>query len=110
MIRLDSVWMATAPLDMRAGPNSVLMRVVEVFGTAHPHHAYVFANRRSNRIKILVHDGIGIWLAYRRLNQGCFIWTHTMEPTVQINSSQLWALIMGLPWQRVGHTASISVI
>jgi len=41
MIRVDSVWMATAPLDMRAGPDTVLMRVVRVFGSAHPHHAYV---------------------------------------------------------------------
>ena len=25
MIRVDSVWMATAPLDMRVGPDTVLM-------------------------------------------------------------------------------------
>ena len=69
MIRVDSVWMATAPLDMRAGPDTVLMHVVRVFGAAHPHHAYIFANRRCNRVKILVHDGLGIWLAARRLNR-----------------------------------------
>jgi transposase len=40
MIRVDSVWMATAPLDMRSGPETVLMRVVKVFGAAYPHHAY----------------------------------------------------------------------
>ena len=26
------------------------------------------------RMKVLVHDGIGIWLAARRLNQGRFVW------------------------------------
>ena len=40
--------MATAPLDMRAGTDSALARVVAVFGAAQPHHAYVFANRSSN--------------------------------------------------------------
>ena len=28
---------------------------------------YLFANKRANRMKVLVHDGIGIWLAARRL-------------------------------------------
>ncbi|WP_204734837.1 IS66 family insertion sequence element accessory protein TnpB, partial [Hydrogenophaga laconesensis] len=31
---------------------------------------YLFANRRANRMKVLVHDGIGVWLAARRLNSG----------------------------------------
>ena len=110
MIRVDSVWMATAPLDMRAGPETVLMRVVRVFGAAHPHHAYVFAHRRCNRIKILVHDGLGVWLAARRLNRGRFVWTRSAESTVQMNTSQLGALAMGLPWQRLGDAGIIAVI
>ncbi|MES2151268.1 MAG: IS66 family insertion sequence element accessory protein TnpB [Pseudomonadota bacterium] len=67
MIRIDSVWLAIEPLDMRAGTDSALARAVHVFG-AHPHQAYLFANRRANRMKALVHDGIGIWLVCRRLN------------------------------------------
>ena len=63
MIRVDSVWLAIEPLDMRSGTEAALARVVRVFGAAHPHHAYLFANRRSNRMKVLVHDGIGVWLA-----------------------------------------------
>lgn len=75
MIRIDAAWLATTPLDMRAGTDTALARVVAVFGAAHPHHAYVFANQRANRIKILVHDGVGVWLAARRLHQGKFVWT-----------------------------------
>ena len=56
MIRIDRAWLATSPLDMRAGTDTALARVVSVFGAAHPHHAYLFANRRANRIKVLVHD------------------------------------------------------
>jgi hypothetical protein len=47
---------------MRSGTESALARVVNVFGSARPHHAYLFANRRGNRMKVLVHDGIGVWL------------------------------------------------
>ena len=68
MIRIDAIWMSTQPLDMRVGMESALARVVAVFGAAHPHHAYLFANARANRMKVLVHDGFGVWLASRRLN------------------------------------------
>lgn len=39
--------MAVEPLDMRAGTETALARVVKVFGAAHPHTAYLFANRRT---------------------------------------------------------------
>ena len=38
MIRIDAVWLAVDPVDMRAGPNTLLARVVEVFGAARSHH------------------------------------------------------------------------
>lgn len=34
MIRIDAVWLATAPMDMRAGTDTALARVVAVFGAA----------------------------------------------------------------------------
>lgn len=72
MIRIDAIWLATEPMDMRAGTETALARVIAVFGAAKPHCAYLFANRRANRMKVLVHDGVGVWLAARRLNQGKF--------------------------------------
>lgn len=54
--------------------DTALARVVQVFGAAHPHHAYLIANQRANRMKVLVHDGVGVWLAARRLNTGKFMW------------------------------------
>jgi transposase len=54
------VRLATEPIDMRDDTDAAPARVVKVFGAAH--HAYVLAKRRANRMKILVHDGIGIWL------------------------------------------------
>jgi hypothetical protein len=66
MIRIDPIWPAVEPMDMRVGAETALARVVKVFGATQPHHAYLFANRRANRLKVLVHDGIGVWLAARR--------------------------------------------
>jgi transposase len=110
MIRIDAVWLATSPLDMRAGTDTALARVVAVFGAAHPHHAYLFANKRANRLKILVHDGIGIWLAARRLHQGKLIWPLTGGANLALQRPQLDALVMGLPWQRLADGGVITVI
>ena len=73
MIRIDAVWLAVQPMDMRAGADRLLAAVVSVFGSANAHHGYLFANARANRMKLLVHDGFGIWCATRRLHQGGFI-------------------------------------
>jgi len=70
MIRIDAAWIAVEPLDMRAGVDTALGRVVSVFGSARSHHAYLFLNRRASRLKVLVHDGFGLWLCARRLQQG----------------------------------------
>ncbi|THF34523.1 IS66 family insertion sequence element accessory protein TnpB [Pseudomonas atacamensis] len=111
MIRIDAIWLATEPMDMRAGTESALARVISVFGEAKPHCAYLFANRRANRMKVLVHDGVGVWLAARRLNQGKFHWPgirHGGE--VELDNDQLQALVLGLPWQRVGVGGVISML
>ena len=106
MIRLDAVWLAVEPVDLRLGPDSALARVVSVFGAAQPHHAYLFTNRRANRLKILVHDGFGLWLAVRRLHQGRFVWAGALaDGTVSISRAQLDALVLGLPWQMLAHGA-----
>jgi len=109
VIRIDAVWLAVEPIDMRAGTETALARVVRVFGEARAHHAYLFANRRCNRIKVLVHDGIGIWLCARRLHQGRFIWANAGSPHMTISSEQLQALLIGLPWCRIGANATIRV-
>lgn len=96
-------------MDMRAGTESALARVVRVFAAAHPHHAYLFANKRANRMKVLVHDGIGIWLAARRLNAGRFVWPHE-GGSKHLTHAQFDALVLGLPWQRVGEAGIIRVL
>ena len=110
MIRVDAVWLAVQPLDMRLGTEAALARVVGVFGAAHPSHAYLFANRRANRMKVLVHDGIGVWLAARRLNAGKFVWPAVAASTLELTRPQFDALVLGLPWQWLGDSGIIRVI
>ncbi|MBS1212116.1 MAG: putative transposase [Proteobacteria bacterium] len=109
MIRVEAVWLSTTPLDLRAGMDTLLARVVQVFGEARPHHAYLFANRRANRMKVLVHDGIGIWLAVRRLHEGGFAWPKPGEP-LHLTHLQFESLVLGLPWQHLRDGGVIRVV
>lgn len=105
MIRIDALWLAVDPIDMRAGADRLLARVVQVFGAARAHHGCLFANTRSSRIKLLVHDGFGVWCAARRLNTGGFVWPRgdaaMRAAPVTLTQAQFDALVLGLPWQRL---------
>jgi hypothetical protein len=93
MIRIDAMWLAVAPVDMRAGPDRLLARVVEVFGSAQAHHGYLFANT----------------CATRRLNQGGFSWPEANTAALPaLTPAQFDALVVGLPWQRLSHMQRIT--
>ena len=111
MIRIEALWLAVEPQDMRAGAERLLARVVQVFGSAQAHHGYVFANARASRIKLLVHDGFGVWCAARRLNAGRFVWPREASAGVApmtLTQAQFDALVVGLPWQRLEHMRVIT--
>ena len=91
MIRIDTLWLCTQPQDMRAGADRLLNLVVNTVGAARAHHGYLFANLRATRIKLLVHDGFGVWCA-----------------TLQLTAQQFEALTIGLPWQRLGELSLIT--
>ena len=90
--------------------SGLLEREGTVLGAARPHHAYLFANRRVNRMKALVHDGIGVWRAARRLNSGRFAWSRDVGGTLTLSRPQFDALVLGLPWQRIGDAGVITLL
>jgi transposase len=53
-------------------------------------------------MKVLAHDGIGVWLAARRLNSGKFVWPRDTGATVTLSRAQFDALVLGLSWHRIG--------
>jgi len=64
-----------------------------------------------NRLKVLAHDGIGLWLCARRLYQGRFVWpVNAGSGQIEISRAQLDALVIGLPWQRVGVDSVIALV
>jgi transposase len=102
MIRVDVIWLALGASDLRGGIDKLLALVVHGFTLgAQAHHAYVFANRRADRLKVLVYDGTGMWLCTRRLQAGRFVWPREDCGSLALTHEQLDWLVAGLPWQRL---------
>ena len=110
MIRIDTLWLCTQPLDMRAGAERLMAHVVHALGSARAHHGYLFANARATRIRLLVHDGFGVWCAARRLNTGRFVWPRDAQSSEPLAMTQAHfnALVIGLPWQRLPEMSVIT--
>ena len=69
------ILLAVAPADFRRGIDGLARLCREVL-QADPFSgaAFVFRNRRATAVKILVYDGQGFWLMYKRLSAGKFRW------------------------------------
>ncbi len=85
--------------------------------------AYLFMNARRNRLKLLLWDGTGVWLAVRRLHKGRFVFgakaancgeanaaigAPTGAPAdapIEITQEQWRWLIAGVDWQRLSASA-----
>jgi len=110
MIRIDALWLCAQPLGMRAGAERLMAHVVHALGSARAHHGYLFANARATRMKLLVHDGFGVWCAARRLNAGRFVWqSESCAATpLSLTQAQFDALVVGLPWERLPEMTVIT--
>lgn len=76
------IMLAVEPVDFRRGIDG-LAAVCRKQLRADPFSGclFVFRNRRRTAIKVLMYDGQGFWLAYKRLSRGRFTWWPTAGST-----------------------------
>src|ERR671912_360305 len=79
------ILLATRPVDFRKGAHSLAAPAAEVLG-ADPFSGavLVFRSRRADRIKILVWDGGGLVLVWKRLEGGAFRWPPVVDGVVRL--------------------------
>jgi transposase len=111
-VSVSAWWLVSAPVDFRCGADRLLVHVREALGRDPlDGSAYVFCNRRTSRIKVLVVDRQGVWLLWRRLHQGCFVWPSAKETLWSLTRSQFAWLCAGVDWRRLScDTSSLGKI
>jgi transposase len=104
MIALASglrVYLACGITDMRKGMTGLAMLVQQTlaedpFGGA----VFAFRGRRAGLIKLLWHDGVGLCMLTKRLEQGQFVWpSSSTTGRIALSSAQLAALLDGCEWR-----------
>ena len=102
MINLQSIThitMAQGATDLRKGIDGYAALVsgvmkLDPFSSS----LFLFCNRTKDKLKILVWDGNGFWLCYKRLESGKFKWIKSSDevPTLALSKQQLTWLLEGL--------------
>lgn len=95
------VYLACGVTDMRKGMVGLAMLVQQGLG-ADPFDGalYAFRGRRAGLIKLLWHDGVGLCMLTKRLEQGQFAWpSATSTGRIALSAPQLAALLDGCEWR-----------
>lgn len=97
-----AVYVATKPVDFRKGIDGLAALAQEELRLKPQSGAvFVFRARRADRVKLLVWDGTGFVLIYKRLEEGAFVWPAIKDGVMTLSRGQLAALFEGLDWRRV---------
>jgi transposase len=96
------VMIATKPVDFRKGHDGLAAVVQNQLGLdPHSGVVVVFRSKHGDRIKVLVWDGSGLVLTYKRLDEGKFAWPTVQDGVMRLSRAQFEALFEGLDWRRV---------
>ena len=93
---------ATKPVDFRKGHDGLAALAERDLGLD-PHSGViiVFRAKRGGRIKVLLWDGSGMVMSYKRLEEGKFAWPKISDGVMRLSKAQFEALFEGLDWRRV---------
>ena len=94
------VYLAVEPRDMRKSFNGLYALAEETLKEDPKSGAlFAFTNHRRNRLKLLYHDGTGLWVMSKRLEQGTFSWpkaTDTGKAKLSLTPEALVLLTDGI--------------
>jgi transposase len=95
------VYLACGVTDMRKGMVGLAMLVQQGLSEDPFNGAlYAFRGRRAGLIKLIWHDGIGLYMLTKKLENGQFVWPSTSTTgRIALTPAQLSALLDGCEWR-----------
>ena len=108
-LRFKSIWIYSEPIDFRKQMNGLIQVILEE-GKKEPNDGslYVFRNRQSNKVKLLVWDRNGYFLGYKRLDKGRFDFPVTADGSIRLTKTELFSLVSGMPMIYFKATPSLT--
>ncbi|CCQ95290.1 transposase [[Clostridium] ultunense Esp] len=96
--RVDKVYLAVGPTDLRKSIDGLAILVQESFKLdPFSINLFVFCNRKQDKVKILEWDTNGFWLHYKRLEKGTFKWPSNLNSkTLSVSEREFRWLLDGL--------------
>ena len=90
------VLVSVEPADFRCGIDG-LARICRQALSVDPFSgaAFVFRNRRGTGIRLLVYDGQGFWLCYKRFSRGHLRFWPSGNPISELQAHELAVLLRG---------------
>jgi len=96
------IYLATTPVEFRKGMDGLANYVLRNFDLDPLSGAFfVFRSKGRDKIKILMWEGTGLVLVYKRIEGAGFVWPKLSEGITSMTKAQFEALFEGLDWRRV---------
>lgn len=100
------IYLATQPVDFRKGMDGLANYVMNNFELDPFSGAFfVFRSKGRDKIKVLMWDGTGLVMIYKRIEGAGFVWPKLSEGTMTLTKAQFEALFEGIDWRRVVSAA-----
>jgi transposase len=108
------VYLAVQAIDFRCGIDGLSALCQKQF-TMDPFSGqyFIFRNKKSSAVKILIYDSQGFWLCQKRLSKGTFRhWPKASTSVVMLSSTQLQVLLQNgnpaavntdPPWRQIAE-------
>ncbi|WP_187428688.1 hypothetical protein ROLI_012080 [Roseobacter fucihabitans] len=95
-------YVASKPVDFRKGMDDLAAIFQNEFDLDPFSGAiFIFRSKRADRLKLIVWDGTGLVMTYKRIEGKGFEWPRIQDGMINMNKSQFEALFEGLGWKRV---------
>ena len=96
------IFLAMQPVDFRKGIDGLVNYVAENFDLDPFSGAFfVFRSKGRNKMKIVMWDGTGLVLIYKRIEGKGFYWPSLVDGTLSLTKAQFEALFEGIDWRNV---------
>jgi transposase len=105
------IWVALGPVDLRWSFDLLIGVVRDRLGREPREGLVVFLNRRTDRAKILFHDGSGWCQLYKRLDRGLFPLPETLEVgavSVTVSHRELALMLLGRETSRTRRPRKVT--